>query len=555
VSLTSCFRYVIELPVATLNAMIAGVVQEGDTSGAQTSFHKDAVAVGDDTATVDAVVDPAVPPTMTLTAVDLRLVMHLQMKLTVKVNEIPTLDPITYELAFDLPGLFQKVTLPTGLPGLNIAFPGLTGPALNLNVTGGTVVLTPDLVEAQAHALYVAHPELAHKVQPGVMTGLPAPEDVWLVTVDLYDDAPGAMPYRGQITAEIPDPTHVKLNMPGHLKAQSLSDTPINSDMVVHATIPVVQSDGAITIALSQVTGPNVAIDWTSPSLYTTVGAPLIQSQFASRIAALGDLKQTTPTQAQISAAVTSAVLEYGANLTFTLLKPTPPASPTDMDLTTFVPTTLGGQLLALEVEQQPVPCDTVDAFADGSPFAVAVDAEKCNSIVQPVIDAENGKHRNIRGHDVEVHDISATLSDPGEHGVTTGHLWLAGQATIHIDCWPDSHISFSGPITLSPDKQTDGTYRFKPIAGQFAADDPCCASTDPNEIAQLIQGDDYPPFGGLPKDFAGVGEFDIELASVDIFKAGLVLRGTLAVITTHSLRAGVIQHETYWANEPAGGG
>ncbi len=553
-SLTSCFRYIIELPTSSLNALIAAVIAEADAAGVQTSVHKDNVALGAFTATVDAQLDTANPPVMDLTPVDLGLVMHLHMNLQATVNEIAGLDPIPYQLAFDFPGQFQKVTPASGPPVLNIVFPGLTAAALNLNVAGGQVPLTVALVEPQVHALYADHPELAHSVQTGVATGLPPPDDTWAVTVDLYDDDPGAMPFRGRISVEIPDATHVKLNLPGHLRAQNISTVRIDSDMIVHVTVPVIQTDGQIKVALSQVTAANIAIDWTSPNIYTFGGDALIRGQFAARIAALGDLTQNTPTQAQIRAAITQALLDYGAGLVIPMLRPQPPANPGDMDLTTFQPTTLGGQLLALQLEQQPVPCDTADAFADASQFAVSVDKEKCDSIIQPVIAAENGRHRNIRGHDVEVHDITADLSDPGEHGVANGHIWIAGQATIHIDCWPDSHISFSGPITLTPDKQPDGSYRFTPVAGQFSADDPCCASTDPNEIAQLIQGDDYPPFGGLPAHFAGVGDIDIELTSVDIFKAGIVLRGTLAVITTHSLNASAIQHNTYWASEPAGG-
>ncbi|MDQ2898967.1 MAG: hypothetical protein M3Y07_04105 [Acidobacteriota bacterium] len=557
-SLTSCFRYIIELPVGTLNAMIAAVVQEADAAGVQTSVHKTGVAMGAYTATVDAQLDPANPPVMDLTPVDLGLIMHLKMKLQVKVNEIANLDPIQYQLAFDFPGVFQKVTPATTPPVLNIVFPGLAGAALNLNVTGGQVALTPALIEPQVHALYQAHPELAHNVKTGVATGLPSPEDTWAVIVDIFDDAPGSMPFRGQITVDAVDATHIKINFPGHLKAQSISDVPIDSDIKVHVTIKVIQSDGKIVVALSQVVAADVAIDWTSPNLYTVGGGPVIQAQFATRIAALGhpdDPTQTTPTQAQIRDAITQALVEYGAGLTIPMLRPTPPASPGDMDLTTFQPTTLGGQLLALEIEPQPVPCDTPDAFANASQFAVSVDKEKCDSTIQPVVAAENGKSRNIQGHDVDIHDLSASLADPGENGVANGHIWIAGQATVHIDCWPDAHINFSGPITLTPDKQTDGTYRFKPIAGKFSADDPCCASADPNQIADLIQGDDYPPFGGLPSNFAGVGTIDIELTSVDIFKLGIVLRGTLAVTTTHSLKAGVIQHNTYWGSEPPGGG
>lgn len=555
-SITSCFRYVLELPATALNTMLAAIIQEADAAGVQTSIHMPGVPVGIYTATVDAQVNTAHPPTIDLTATNLGATLHVQMKLQVQVNELPDLNRIEYQVNFDLPGEFRKVTPATGNPVLNLVFPNVTGSSLNLAVQGGQVPVTAALIEPRVHALYAAHPELAHNLQPGVATPLPSPDETWAVTVDLYDDAPGAMPFRGRIQVAVLDPTHIRVDFPGHLRAQNITPTlRIDSDIVVHVTIGVQQTDGQIVAAMSQVTQADVAIDFAAPNFYTIGGSGLIRQQFATRIAALGDLVQTTPTHAQVQTAITTALVSYGTGLTIPVLRPTPPVNSGDMDLTSFVPVTLGSQVLALQIEPQPVPCDTLDNFAGASGFAVSVDAEKVNSIIAPVVAAENGRSRNIQGHDVDIHDISVSLADPGENGVAAGHLWLTGKATIHIDCWPDSHIEFRGPLTLTPDRQTDGTYRFQPVAGQFSADDPCCASADPNQIAQLIQGDTYPPFGGLPQNFSGVGQVNIQLTSVDISRAGFVLRGTLAVATAHSLHAGQIQHNTYWSTDHSGGG
>jgi hypothetical protein len=51
------------------------------------------------------------------------------------------------------------------------------------------------------------------------------------------------------------------------------------------------------------------------------------------------------------------------------------------------------------------------------------------------------------------------------------------------------------------------------------------------------------------------VGKISIDLTDVDIFAAGIVLRGNLSVITTHSLQANVIQHSAYWRSDRSGGG
>lgn len=329
-----------------------------------------------------------------------------------------------------------------------------------------------------------AHPELAHSVQTDVATGLPSPNDIWAVTVDIYDDTPGSMNYRGQITVVVPDQAHIQLNMPGHLLAQNISSTVINSDITVHTLVPVAMADGSIAVQLSQVTGANVTIDYASPNAFTIGGATLIASQFAAKFAALGDLVQQTPSKAQVNDAIVAQLVQYGSALSIPIFKPTPPTSPTDMDLTTFVQTTVATQVLALQLQQQARPCDTPDVFFNGSAFAVSVDLDKCNSIIQPVVASENDTERNIQGH-VTLSNLAAALANPGDNGVAEGHMWLTGEATVHLTCWPDA--PFSGPLTLTPDVD-NGNIKFQAHAGTFQADNPCCGSVDPNAISSFIE-------------------------------------------------------------------
>jgi len=343
--------------------------------------------------------------------------------------------------------------------------------------------------------------------------------------------------------------------MPGHLKAQSISSTAIDSDITVHAKVLVVPSDGKITVALSQVKGTDVTVDYASPNFFTVAGAATIDGQFAAQLAALGDQPEFTPTQQQVKDAISAQLVQYGTNLNIPMLRPTPPANPGDMDLTTFVPTTLQSQVLALQLEPQPVACDTPDLFFNGSQFAVSVDKERCDAMIQPVVAAMNGTEQNIQGHDVTLSELTADLANPGDDGVADGHIWITGLATVHITCWPDAHIHFSGPITLTPDVE-GGQIRFHAHAGAFQADNPCCGSVDPGAIAAFVESQqNYPPISGLPSNFAGVGTINIDLQNVDIFAAGIVLRGNLSVTTTHELEAGQIQHNGYWHNEPPGGG
>lgn len=559
-SLTSCFRYIIELPTNTLNGMIDGILKEADAAGIQTSFHQENVAVGSYHATVDAHLSDldTHPPTMDLLAADLGFVLHLRMSVQAQITEIPTLDPIVYPTTFDFPGVMVKSAATP--PVLNMTFPAVNAGNLNLNLSGGGITLTPALIEPRVHALYQTNPNFQHQVKSGVATGLPAPDDTWQVTVDIYDDAMGSPGFRGAITVEAPDQSHIKINLPGHLKAKNINNvTQIDTDMTVHVTVlvtlPVNPTDDHITVSLSTVTAANVAIDYASPNFFTLGGDPTIRAQIAATVSGLGDFQEDVPSQQQVHDLISAELIDYAAHLSIPIFKPDPPADGSAMDLTTFVPTTVNQQVLALQIEPVGGPCDTPDVFTGTSGFAVSVNRDKVNATIQPVIAAENGRTRNIQGHDVEVHDITADLSDPGEHGQTTGHIWIGGQATVHIDCWPDAHINFSGPLTLTPEMLPDGGIKFHAHAGGFTADDPKCASVDPAQIGALIEADDYPAITGLPSNFTGVGRINITVNATDIFRAGIVIKGDLAVITTHALKASEIQHSTYWDTEPAGGG
>jgi hypothetical protein len=559
VSWTSCYRYIIELPAATLSSMITSVLKEGDSAGVKTSLHQDNVPIsgpGGYHATVDANLTQldTNPPTIDLTATDLGFVLHLRMSIQVKVIELPNLDAITYLATFDFPGTMVKDTT-VDPPVLNLTFPAVNTGNLNLAVSGGTITLTPELIAPKVHDLYQAHPELAHQQQS--ITGVPL-DGTWLVTTDIYDDDPMSPGFRGQITVEVPDATHIKLNLPGHLKAQTITDTRIDTDITIHVAIPVQQTDGLITVQLSTITAANTSIDYASPNLYTTAGDPVIRDKVAQRLAALGDLSQSFPDSSQVKDAIASELINYALALKAPLFKgahPANPADPSQMDLSTFVPTTVNQQVLALQIEPLGTPCDTPDVFTGSDPFAVSVSQDRVNPMLQQVVTQTEGTTQHVSGHDVDVHDMTAVLSDPGEHGFAPGHIWIAGIATVHIDCWPDPDIHFSGPLTLTAEMQTDGGVIFHGHAGHFNADNPKCASVNPDEIASAIEAASNQKITGLPSDFAGVGHISITVGPVDISRQGVIIRGTLTIQTLHQLNANQIQQGMYWYSEPAGGG
>ena len=123
------------------------------------------------------------------------------------------------------------------------------------------------------------------------------------------------------------------------------------------------------------------------------------------------------------------------------------------------------------------------------------------------------------------------------------------------MDCWPDPTIHFSGPVFLDPHTNPDGKLFLTARAGNFDADKPCCGEVDPDTIKQLVAGQESERFA-IPTGFSGVGQLTLTFTAARIFAAGIVVDGSLSVITTHALNAaGVRSSADWWFGEQAGGG
>jgi hypothetical protein len=323
--------------------------------------------------------------------------------------------------------------------------------------------------------------------------------------------------------------------------------------------VAVVQTDGELRVRLGAVTSNAVTATFATPTPYD-IGAKLVlRNAIADKISKLGpppshDIVQAIPTSAQIRELLAERLVELAGALRMPVFTPQSPG-PDEIDLTTFVETTVAQQALALQLVPlaDGTPCDTPDLFAEADGFAVAIARPEVDKMMKPIVDGASGD-RHIEGYDITVSSLSATLHDPDTHDQVRGHIWIDGTAEVHVDCWADPDVDFSGPIYLAPQMDADGKIVFTADAGQFGADDPCCADVDPAKIAALIQGKQSAPVA-LPKNFSGVGELTLGVTRADIFAAGVVVQGTLDVVTTHELQASGLRRGGFWANEPAAGG
>ncbi|HBI22418.1 MAG TPA: hypothetical protein DDY37_07555 [Legionella sp.] len=553
-SLTSCYKYILELPVETLTQTLQAALSESDTAGVNLSQHWENVPINGYTATVSA--KPANtethPSTLTLTPVDLGLSIHLQMDLDVKINELPDLDKISYLLNFDLPGNFLKDS--STPPKLLMTFPSVTADSLNLVVSGGEIMLTPELVKTRIDALYAANPSLGHNVQTNVPWP-PGPDATVLVTTDIYNDVMGSPGFRGMITAQVPDQNHVILVMPGHFQIQGLATAfYMNTDMTVNVAINVQHGDGFIKILTNNVQASDVTITFASASIYDAFAKTILANQIAAKFQTFPVQEQDFPNHAQVKTMIEGRLVSFASDFTIPVFMPQPPTDPTHIDLTTFIPTTVNQQVLALQLVAlaDGTVCDTPNVFSQTTGFALAISAVEAMRLIGPIT-TNNLGNRHVDGYDITLNHLNIALSDPGEHGEAKGHLWASGDFDVHVDCWPDPNLSFSGPIFLTPQMNPDGTVVFTAQAGNFTSSDACCAHLDPSQIAALISGTQSTPFV-LPSNFSGVGTLNLTVTTADIFAAGIVINGDFTVTTNSLLNKSQKLETTIWFFDSAGG-
>ena len=167
--------------------------------------------------------------------------------------------------------------------------------------------------------------------------------------------------------------------------------------------------------------------------------------------------EQDFPKSAEVQNMITDRLVMFASSLQIPVFTPQPPADPSNIDLTTFIPTTVNQLVLALQLValSDGTVCDTPNVFSQTSGFSLAISATEAMRLISPITTSNLGD-RHVDGYDITLNHLNIALSDPSEHGQTKGHLWASGDFDVHIDCWPDPNISFSGPIFLTPQMNPD---------------------------------------------------------------------------------------------------
>lgn len=206
-------------------------------------------------------------------------------------------------------------------------------------------------------------------------------------------------------------------------------------------------------------------------------------------------------------------------------------------------------------------PIAVPDNFLGSRDLALAVGRAKVNELIAEAVAAEF-PGLSSGGHEVSTEEGSATLqslsvepSDAGTHDQSVGHLWVTGDAEVHIDCWPDPDVSFAGPIFVdatSLDTPDGCELNLSPRAGDFDFDQSCCdvfldiiipivgwimlaiieSTIDEvgGELAEEIAGAQGRLIEPVPPVVNGIAEVTACLTGLTITSGGFILRGTMTV-------------------------
>ncbi len=498
---------------------------------------------------------------------DKHLRFHVPNDITVEIPEAPdpALSRITLSSTATFLGRLDTWDDDAGEPVLGVSFADIDAAGVTVeNLTGLPTIGADQL----ANAIHAKYPSIPHSYN--------APAPAGVATLLIYDGTndttlvPPA-PSAGSITATL-------VTVGGH---EYLT---VKVHIHVHVPIgvgPDYESFGAVTfsrtvtrtvttITVDMTTEPSVPILETVVELDTVHPARAmviaqLTPKVVSAVDAFGVLTAPAYTQSAAETTIKVEIASYLKPLRFGLF--TPRSNEPGVVLTSPVGFLLVDTetLAVLITRRHGGPADDVapDDFRGAKDVALAVGRdcviEKSDKII-------NDRFPGVNGGDGYLFDrpegkatlktVHAALENDGGHDKNPGHLWVTGEAEVHIDCWPDPDVSFSGPVfidaTEHPDDPDGCWLELQPRAGKFDVGQSCCdvlidllipvvgwimlaiveslideiggqiADETAGAVTQMLQP--------LPKLVIGIAEVECCLETIVISDQGFIFPGSMSV-------------------------
>jgi hypothetical protein len=526
-----------DVPVGTLNARVSAVVLDDESRPADLSFEDD---------------------------------KHIRFRVpndvTVEIAEAPdpALSRITLSSTASFLGRLDTWDDDAGEPVLGITFDDITPGGVAVEGLTGVPTIGADQFLNAIHSKYLLIP---HRYTAPAGAG-----DAVLLLYDGTRDVSLVPPHptSASITASLVSDggdEYLKVVAPLHVHAP----TPYGVyDSFGTVTFWRKVTRTATTVSVAMGTEPTVATLATTVAFDTAsylrdgVTAQL-KPKVVTAIGAYGLLSAPAYTQAAAEERITAEIADYLRPLRFGLF--TPRSNEPGVVLSSPVGFLLVASetLAVLITRRHGGPADDVapDDFRGSNDVALAVGREcviaKSDAIILARFPGVNGGD----GYLFEREEGTATLKtvhaapeNDGAHGKNPGHLWVTGEAEVHIDCWPDPDVSFSGPVyidaTEHPDDPEGCWLELQPRAGEFDVSESCCdvlvdilipvvgwimlavveslIDEIGGQIAEETASAETQMLQPLPKVVIGIAEVECCMETIVVSDQGFVFPGALSV-------------------------
>ena len=275
------------------------------------------------------------------------------------------------------------------------------------------------------------------------------------------------------ISVHIPGPGGFNYDSFGHLDFNRLvttTDTTVTVDMATEPTDPTLKT----VVVLDNTAYPHDLV------------VAQIQPQAVGAISGFGSITEPAFTSVAARALLQQEIANYLQPLSYAVYSPQsgdptqPLATPVG-----FLLVATGALAILLNRRTGTVADDVApDDFLSGDQLALAVSAQKViersDAVIRERFPGVNngGAEIHTKSGDATLKHCHAAPEDSGQHGDSPGHLWVTGDATVHIPCWPDPDVSFEGPVYIDATRvdTADGcTLDLQPRAGKFNVSESCC--------------------------------------------------------------------------------
>jgi hypothetical protein len=389
----------------------------------------------------------------------------------------PSLLHITMKSRAEIPGKLD--TWPDGgTDVLGINFADVTPSEVGIPVIEGLPAIGISNIMAAIHARY-------DQVQHTYTLG----ENVLVV----YDDArdpflsPTNLATPNEIQGELVNAggkTYVKLTFPIHATVPAAAFSSYGR-IIVHRELKQTETTISLDMATEPAAPLDAKVEFDSGGAVASLVAAQLKPLAVNALATFGTVTQPAFTEAAARQLMQQQIAAYVQPRKYPVYSPQ--SGDSEVPLSTpvgFLLVSEGVLAILMNRRDGSVADFAPDNFLAGRELALAVGRARVMEVINGVIDEQfpdlksGGQEIHTDQGDATLKKLTADLSDPGEHGESQGHVWMSGEAEVHIDCWPDPDVSFEGPIFIDTTlERTEEAciLTAKGRAGEFDIDQSCC--------------------------------------------------------------------------------